>query len=169
MALNASIEAARAGEAGRGFTVVAEEIRVLADNSKQAVDKIKDVTETIVRSVNYLAESSQRLLDFMNNKVVKDYENMISIAKQYGNDAVFYNEVSSDLGASSQEMSASMAGINEAIASITELTGNLAEFMDSIGGSAAESSESSNEVLRQIEELATLSEDLNNTVAAFRV
>ena len=169
LALNASIEAARAGEAGRGFTVVAEEIRVLADNSKQAVDKIKDVTETIVRSVNYLAESSQRLLDFMNNKVVKDYENMISIAKQYGNDAVFYNEVSSDLGASSQEMSASMAGINEAIASITELTGNLAEFMDSIGGSAAESSESSNEVLRQIEELATLSEDLNNTVAAFRV
>lgn len=169
LALNASIEAARAGEAGRGFTVVAEEIRVLADNSKQAVDKIKAVTETIVRSVNFLAESSQKLLDFMNDKVVKDYENMISIAKQYGDDAVFYNEVSSDLGASSQEMSASMAGINEAIANITELTANIADFMENIKATAGDSSDGSDVVLKRLEDLSRLSEELNNTVSAFRV
>ncbi|MDE7238148.1 MAG: methyl-accepting chemotaxis protein, partial [Lachnospiraceae bacterium] len=51
LALNASIEAARAGDAGKGFAVVADEIRQLADNSKRAVDKIRQVTESVVQNV----------------------------------------------------------------------------------------------------------------------
>lgn len=54
LALNASIEAARAGEAGKGFAVVAEEIRQLADHSRQAVDKIRKVTENVVQNVAFL-------------------------------------------------------------------------------------------------------------------
>ena len=47
LALNASIEAARAGEMGKGFSVVAEEVRVLADNSKQASDAITGIIHKI--------------------------------------------------------------------------------------------------------------------------
>jgi methyl-accepting chemotaxis protein len=169
LALNASIEAARAGEAGKGFAVVADEIRNLADNTKEAVDKIHTVTSTIVTSVNELSNNSSKLLQFMNDKVVSDYSSMIQIAKQYEEDAVFYNEVSSDLGASSQEMSASMTGISESINSISEMTTQIAEFMVKIGDAATESENNSGSVLTQIEELNQLSDKLKQTVAAFRV
>jgi len=169
LALNASIEAARAGEAGRGFAVVAEEIRNLADNSRQAVDKIRQVTEGVVDNVSFLSESSGRLLEFMTGKVIEDYKGMTELAGMYEKDAGFYSDISSDLGASSQEMSASMAGINESIAVITKLVGEIAESMQSMNKSAENSNENSEAVMKQMEELFRLSELLNRTVASFKI
>lgn len=169
LALNASIEAARAGEAGKGFAVVADEIRELADNSRQAVDKIRKVTESVVHNVVFLSESSGKLLEFMNDKVMEDYRGMTELADIYQKDAAFYNDISSDLGASSQEMSANMAGINESITAITELVEEVATFMEKMKRSAEDSNANSGEVMRQMEELFRLSELLNETVASFKV
>ena len=169
LALNASIEAARAGEAGKGFAVVAEEIRQLADNSRQAVDKIHQVTGSVIQNVAFLSESSKKLLEFMNGKVMEDYRGMTELAEAYQKDAEFYNDISSGLGASSEEMSASMAEINESIAAITELVGVIAQSMRSMEQSAEDSNENSGAVMKQMEELFGLSELLNQTVASFRV
>ncbi len=169
LALNASIEAARAGEAGKGFAVVADEIRALADNTKQAIDKIQLVTGAIVTSVNDLAKYSDKLLQFMNETVVSDYQNMIAIAKRYEEDAVFYNGISSDLGASSEEMSASMAEINESIADISRMTDEIMSYMTSIGDAATGSKDDSVTVLEQIRQLSAFSEQLKETVASFKV
>ncbi len=169
LALNASIEAARAGEAGRGFAVVADEIRELADHSKHAVDQIRKVTEDVVHSVAFLSESAEKLLVFMNEKVMKDYQGMTELAGMYEKDAVFYSDISSELGASSQEMTANMEGINDSLASITELVAEVAKFMDQMEASAVTSNESSQAVLSQMEELSGLSEQLKETVASFKV
>ncbi len=62
LALNASIEAARAGEMGRGFSVVAEEVRVLADNSKQASDAISGIIHKIVALLQEVRVANQENL-----------------------------------------------------------------------------------------------------------
>lgn len=169
LALNASIEAARAGEAGKGFAVVAEEIRQLADHSKNAVDKIRKVTEGVVENVFFLSESSQKLLEFMNGKVMEDYKGMTEVAGMYEQDAVFYSDISGNLGESSKEMSAGIEGINDSIQAIAELVAGIAEYMQDMKLSAENSNENSRAVLMQMEELSQLSEMLNETVASFKV
>lgn len=169
LALNASIEAARAGDAGKGFAVVAEEIRSLADNSRQAVDKIRQVTDAVVQNVSSLSHSSTKLLDFMNGKVMEDYRGMTELARMYEQDAAFYSDISGELGTASSEMRISMEGIRESIQTITALVEKITGHIQGMEQSADNSNENAKAVLGQIQELFRLSELLNRTVASFKV
>lgn len=60
LSLNASIEAARAGEAGRGFSVVAEEIRKLADQSKESGNRIRDIVSNIGSTTQKTTDSAKK-------------------------------------------------------------------------------------------------------------
>ena len=69
LGLNAAIEAARAGDAGRGFSVVADEIRKLATNSKENVSQIDDVTKGIREAIDNLNTAFEGISDFADLQV----------------------------------------------------------------------------------------------------
>lgn len=74
LALNASIEAARAGEYGRGFSVVAEEVRLLADQSAGAVQRISGLIETIQHEVRHVVAQITGQVETVNKEVTKGTE-----------------------------------------------------------------------------------------------
>ena len=81
LALNASIEAARAGEMGKGFSVVAEEVRVLADDSKRASDAITGIIHKIVTLLQEVRVSNQENL----NNITEGIEKLHAVEKEAEN------------------------------------------------------------------------------------
>lgn len=169
IALNASIEAARAGEAGRGFAVVAEEVRKLAEDSRLAVDNIQSVINEVVDSVMALKESSGTLLDFMQEHVIRDYHAMLDTAKQYKEDAVFYDGIAGDLGASAQEMGASVEEMLASLQKVTDMNAVMVHDIGDVASAMRHTNVSSEEILRQMAILERSSRSLKAIANGFKV
>ncbi len=115
LALNASIEAARAGESGKGFSVVAEQIRNLAEQSKHAVLKIQETTSKVTNSVERLSDCAQDVLSFISTDVVNDYATLLGVADQYSKDAKFVDDLLSEFHDNSKNLLSSIHNIITAI------------------------------------------------------
>lgn len=119
LALNAAIEAARAGEAGKGFSVVADEIRGLADQSKQAVIKIQDITQEVSAAVGNLANSANDLMDFVAKTTKEDYGQFFAVGDKYSEDASYVNEMVSSFETTTSEL---IAAIQRNVKAVSEVS-----------------------------------------------
>ena len=132
LALNASIEAARAGEAGRGFAVVAEEIKKLSEDTASEIQKVNELTQKVLESVQTLSAESNGILVFLDGTVMKDYEKLEALAKDYRNDAAYYAEVSSSLGQNASGVSDSIHNINGILGDINRAQAELADAVNGV-------------------------------------
>jgi methyl-accepting chemotaxis protein len=169
LALNAAIEAARAGESGRGFSVVADEIRRLAEQSKKTVTQIQDVTEKVIGSVNNLSISSKELLNFMTTDVTKDYEDMLEVTVKYSEDANFVDDLVTEFSSTSEELLASIENILTAIDGVAIAADESASGTTDIAGRVSEVTIKSSEVMEQVIKSKESANNLKAEISKFKI
>ena len=158
LALNASIEAARAGEAGKGFAVVATEIGGLAEQSKQTVSKIQEVTEKVTGAVSNLSSDAEKLLEFMSHDVMEGYDMFGRVAGEYNHDAENINTIIDEFNTTSQKLLISIDGIMDSMSGIATATNEGAEGTTNIAQRASD--------MKQYAEMVTQETDRCNEAAA---
>lgn len=119
IALNASLEAARAGAAGKGFKVVAEEVRQLADSSRKAANRIQEVNEIVTGAVYNLSENAQNLVDYLNSSILTEFQSFVNADKQYKDDAVYIEQAMDEFNDKTSHLRNAMSEIVDDIAMIT--------------------------------------------------
>ena len=168
LALNAAIEAARAGEAGRGFAVVADEVRKLAEESGASATKIAELVATIQtdmkEAVEASAQSSQSV-EGSRQSVKEADEIFTSIQLQIEALAGGIKDVSNSIQTIS-EGTKSMTGEMDSIASISHEN---ASRTQSVSATTEEQSASSEEIAASTRNLSQLAEDLQGEVHKFKV
>ena len=196
LALNAAIEAARAGEHGKGFAVVADEVRKLAERSGKATKEIADLINNIQRGTKVAVESMQT-----GTKEVEEGVNLAQEAGQSLNEIVdgvktsgenvhkimgLINEVlnssqevskavdnvaaiTEENTAATEEMSASAEQVNSSMQSIASITEESAASAEEVSASSEELTASIEEISASSEQLAKMAQELQGIVAQFRV
>lgn len=169
LALNASIEAARAGEAGRGFAVVAGEIGHLAEQSKNTVGQIQEVTDKVTAAVENLASDSERLLKFVANDVVSSYDMFEKVSDTYNQDAADINALIMDFSATSEELLASIDNVLSSINEISRATMEGAHGTTDIAERTTSVVQLSAEVTGDVERCAKAANKLYESISIFVV
>ena len=169
LALNASIEAARAGEAGKGFAVVADEIANMAIGTKEAAEKISNVSTTSIQVVQDLTDATMELIHFIHTEVMKDYVSFEQIGENYTKGSQMTYEFMKQFSAAADELKQTMQLIKETTEDVTVSV----EDGDNDTGTVAVSTEELKSGFDKIDMLLHDSEkaieELETTVSQFTV
>lgn len=167
LALNASIEAARAGEAGKGFAVVAEEIRNLADSSRESANHIKEISDRVVESVQELSDNATRLLNFVNTKVLADYDTLEDTGKNYHEAADHVDEMMSDVKEQIGRIQESLQHVNTANDSIEKTVNDSNGMLSVVWENNHGMEEEMKDISSSIEDMSGVVEQLQDSIRCF--
>lgn len=169
LALNAAIEAARAGEHGRGFAVVADEVRKLAEQSGETVAKIHNIINLVQDSFTNLSTNANGILDFIDQRVLADYKDLVQISEQYGHDAEVMGDMIKEFVENTEQILSSTeqtsTALEEVAATVEESNAGTQEISNNIN----ETTGAIESVAKMCEEQSGFAERLLNLVNRFRV
>lgn len=196
LALNAAIEAARAGEQGRGFAVVADEVRKLAERSGRATKEIATLISAVQKGTDQAVtamekgatevESGSRLaseaiealafiteaVDATNVRIRRISEAAAAMAASSGEVVRAMNSVSSvveENAASTQEMATNSAHVSKAIQSIAAISEENSAATEEVSGATEELTAQVEQMINSVQALAEMAMTLQQAVAQFKV
>ena len=168
LALNAAIEAARAGEQGRGFAVVADEVRKLAEQSHEAAQKIAHIVREIqAETTSVVTVMQQGTVD-----VARGSEVIISTGERFTAIVSLVENLNSEIQeitAASEQLSASSEEVVKSVESVKQLAGETAANTQTISAAAEEQSASMEEIAASSQALSRLADELQMVVRKFKI
>lgn len=168
LALNAAIEAARAGEAGRGFAVVADEVRKLAEESQKATKQIETMIEEIATSTKNAVDSME--------KGSKDVAEGSAVVNEALTSLDIIEKAVSSLAAQVEEISASteqqLAGserVQKSVQDVSSVAEESAASTETVSSSIEETTASMQQVATAAQSLAKSADELKQLIAQFKI
>ena len=182
LAMNAAIEAAHAGDAGRGFSVVADEIKKLSDNSSRESNKISDQLTQIATSVSEVVTASNDSFEAL-KKVVQlinstdDIVRQIRYAmeeqntgsQQIGEALHVMNDTTTEVRSASHEMSAGNQSILDEIKNLQEATNQMKASMNKIITGADKINQAGEELSSIAPQMKSSIDDISSQIDQFKV
>jgi methyl-accepting chemotaxis protein len=166
LALNASIEAARAGEAGRGFSVVAEQIRALSDETTQLVSHIK----ASIDEINNHTQASIEKVSVVNTVIGRQSDHVSETRKQFqqiSNEVVAFTNGMASMKTNLDVIDEMRSDVLNQLMDITASTEETSASMDAVLGNAQTQLESINDLKQRVVELSGISSNLSEEVSKF--